>query len=140
MVIPVSNSPDSDFEKLWLQCPIKIGTGSSRDVYEIDNDYVLKVSNKPINFANWSEIVIYIRAANKSYFAEVKSWSCSGKFVVMEKLDEISAAELVGVTIPSCITDKRTANFGKDKTGKIKLLDFASFNFIDNPLFTMPEP
>lgn len=140
MNFPPPNSPDTDFEKLWLKCPKKIGTGSSRDVFEIDGDYVLKVSNKPINFSNWSEIVIYTRALDKSFFAEVKSWSNSGKFMVMEKLQSIHASQLVGHRLPSCIFDKKTANFGMDKSGDIKLLDFASFDFNHNPLFTMPKP
>lgn len=141
IVIPSKNAPDAYFEALWQQCQNRIGRGGSRDVYEIpseDNDKVLKVSSRPSNFSNWAEIVIYNCASNKSYFAEIFSWSISGKYLVMERLTPVTGAQLSGHNTPNSITDKKSENFGIDKAGKIKMLDYASFNFNHNPLFTMP--
>lgn len=137
--IPPPNSPDACFEALWQKCTERVGRGTTRDVYAIaDEDKVLKVAITPSYFANWAEIVLYHRAGDKSYFAEVFSWSMSGKYLVMQRLDEVAASELSGHKTPMSITDKKPSNFGKDKSGNIKLLDYAMFSFEHEPLFTMP--
>ncbi|MCG3817263.1 hypothetical protein [Photobacterium damselae] len=139
--IPEPNSPDSVFELLWQKCPERIGRGSSRDVYEIDDDKVLKVCSRPSNYTNWAEIIIFNSASDidKAHFAEVISWSHSGKFLVMERLQPLAAADIVGHKTPMCITDKKPSNFGRDNSGKIKMLDYAAFNFEAQPLFEFPS-
>nr|WP_278991061.1 hypothetical protein [Plesiomonas shigelloides] len=135
------NAPDNYFEALWQQCQNRIGRGSGRDVYEIpseNNDKVLKVSSRHSNFSNWAEIIIYNNAFDQSYFAEIFSWSLSGKFLVMERLSPVTPAQLSGHMTPMSITDKKAENFGIDKSGNIKLLDYALFTFDVKPLFKMP--
>ncbi|HCE3246954.1 TPA: hypothetical protein NG581_003611 [Vibrio parahaemolyticus] len=139
--IPGPNSPDSAFELLWQKCQNRIGRGSSRDVYEIDDDKVLKVCSRPSNCTNWAEIIIFNSSSDtdKAHFAEVISWSRSGKFLVMERLQPLAAVDIVGHKTPMCITDKKSSNFGRDNSGSIKMLDYAAFNFEAQPLFEFPS-
>ncbi|MGY6038878.1 hypothetical protein [Aeromonas sp. AE23HZ002T15] len=144
IVIPDPNSPDSIFEALWQKCHTRIGRGTSRDVYEIvdeQNDKVLKVCIWPSNYTNWAEIIIFNSASDtdKEHFAKVISWSRSGKFLVMERLKPLVTGDIVGHKTPMCITDKKSSNFGRDNTGRIKMLDYAAFNFKAHPLFEFPS-
>lgn len=126
--IPRSNSPDASFESLWLHCTERIGRGSNRDVYAIPDhgDKVLKVSNRQANFANWAEILIHHYQKDSGDLAEIFSWSWSGKFVVMERLAPLSRDEMVGYKYPEYLTDRKTENYGRDSSGRIKALDYAS--------------
>lgn len=144
IVIPAPNSPDSVFETLWQKCQNRIGRGTSRDVYEIvdeQNDKVLKVCSRPSNYTNWAEILIFNSASDtdKDHFAKVISWSRSGKFLVMERLKPLVTGDIGGHKAPMCITDKKPSNFGRDNTGKIKMLDYAAFNFEAYSLFEFPS-
>jgi hypothetical protein len=126
--IPTPNSPDSSFETLWLHCIERIGRGSNRDVYSIPghDDKVLKVSNRQANFANWAEIIIHHHQKESGDLAEIFSWSWSGKFVVMERLAPLSPNEMVGYKFPEYLTDRKPENYGRDSSGRIKALDYAS--------------
>lgn len=130
--IPPVHSPDFRFEELWVSCAStgsRIGRGTTRDVYAIpDHPYkVLKVCTTPSNQTNWIEMVIYHAArANKRFYAEVHSVSWSGKFLVMERLERVTAAELSAVrqSFPPFVNDNKPENFGKDPQGNIKMLDY----------------
>jgi hypothetical protein len=126
--IPGNNSPDSCFESLWLHCLDRIGRGSNRDVYAIPEhgDKVLKVSNRQANFSNWAEVLIHHHKKDYGDLAEIISWSWSGKFIVMERLNPLQPGELVGYTFPEYLTDRKPENYGRDSSGKIKALDYAS--------------
>jgi hypothetical protein len=107
-------------------------------VYEIlgHDDKVLKVSNRPGNLANWSEIALYQSALEKKYFANVISWSWSGKFVVMERLTRVSYDDLIGSQFPDFLSDRKSENFGRAASGDIKVLDYALPNLQPGRLFT----
>lgn len=132
--IPQHNSPDSYFECLLLKCINRIGRGSTRDVYEIPNcNKVLKISNRPSNFSNWCEIVVYQHNKDNGNLAEIFSWSTSGKFIIMEKLTPIeSADEMEGFSYPDYLTDRKRENYGKDSEGNIKALDYALLKFVES--------
>jgi hypothetical protein len=138
--IPTKNSPDSKFEELWMKCQNRIGRGTTRDVFEIleHEDKVLKVMTRPSSYSNWAEVVVYHAATDKSFFAEVHSWSLSGKFLVMERLYPVTLKEIGGHQTPQFVNDRKLTNFGKDKFGKIKLLDFANLDLAHFPLFQFP--
>lgn len=126
--IPRNTSPDSHFESLWLECVNRIARGTSRDVYEVpDNpDKVLTVSNCQTNFSNWTEILVYEHFKESGHLAEILSWSWSGKFIVMERLAPLEEGDLSSYRFPSYLTDRKPKNYGKDVSGKIKALDYAS--------------
>lgn len=128
VTIPDKHAPDAIFQVLLNHCN-KVGHGSTRDAYEIPGhpDKVLKVSNKPGNFTNWAEIVLYTRAKDKSHLAEIFSWSWSGMFVVMEKLDRLPPGAFEPSTLPRWLNDKKPENFGKSQSGEVKALDYAMF-------------
>jgi hypothetical protein len=134
IVIPRQTSPDSHFESLWLESPARIGRGTARDVYEIrDHPHkVLKVSSNQSNFSNWMEILVYSQFKDTGDLAELFSWSWSGKFLVMERLEPLNPGELSSHCIPSYLTDRKPENYGKDASGNIKALDYAALA-IANP-------
>lgn len=140
IAIPPTNAPDSVFEEFWLQCPLRIARGTTRDVFEIPGhpDKVLKVLTRQSNFANWAEIVTYITTTDKSFFAEVYSWSWSGRFLVMERLGPITLQDLAGHKTPQFVNDKKPSNFGKGKVGRIKVLDYAALDLSPHPLHHFP--
>ena len=139
--IPAANSPDSKFEELWMKCQNRIGRGTTRDVFEIleHADKVLKVMTRPSSYSNWAEVVVYHAATDKSFFAEVHSWSLTGKFLVMERLDPVALKDMVGHQTPRFVNDRKPSNFGRDKSGKIKLLDFANLDLEPCPLYQFPR-
>jgi hypothetical protein len=127
ITIPKKNSPDSEFEALWLLCSKRIGIGTTRDVYEIPgHDYVLKVVKVPSHVTNWNEIVLYQMKSHLNELAEISSWSRSGKFLVMEKLSDVNAADLSSYTYPDYLTDRQESNYGKSSSGEIKARDYGT--------------
>jgi hypothetical protein len=70
--------------------------------------------------------------------AEVYSWSWSGRFLVMERLDPITLQDLAGHETPQFVNDKKPSNFGKNKAGRIKALDYATLDLSPHPLHHFP--
>jgi hypothetical protein len=140
--IPPPNAPDSFFEELWQQCAtvVRIARGSSRDVYAIPehDDKVLKVMTLPSNAANWFEIVTYLAAVDKDHFAQVHSWSRSGKFLVMERLQPVPLKGLSLHAFPAFLNDRKPENFGLSPSGRIKVLDYAMIDLSSDPLYHFP--
>lgn len=129
--LPQSNSPDSCFEQLWLTQTGLLGRGTTRTVYTLRDwsDVVLKVSCTPSNFTNWAEIVAYHFNNESNALARVVTWSWSGKFLVMEKLTPLEKGALDRYRFPDFLTDRKLENYGRDKEGNIKALDFGSLKF-----------
>jgi len=138
--IPKYNASDSFFENFWLSCPNRITRGSNRDIYEIPGhkDKVLKVSNRQANLGNWSEIIVYTYSDNKEYLANIFSWSRSGKFLIMERLQPVTFNELKGHNFPVYLNDKKPENYGRDNSGNIKVLDYGLLDFSQCPLKPFP--
>lgn len=129
--IPSHNSPDAVFESLWLKCITLIARGTTRDVFAIPEhtDKVLKISNRQSNLSNWSEIILHNHKKDSGDLAEIFSWSSSGKFIVMQKLSQVTPEEMLGYSYPIYLTDRKPENYGKDASGKIKALDYATIVF-----------
>lgn len=138
--IPTPNSPDAQFEELWQKRPVRIGRGTGRDVYELDGhaDKVLKVSTLPSNVANWTEVVAYTFSNDKTFFGEVYSWSMSGRFLVMEHLEDVDPQHLSGLEIPWFVNDKKTSALGRARDGSIKLRDYGMLAIDPGVLFRFP--
>lgn len=126
--IPKRGSTDSRFETLWLHCIERIARGSNRDVYAIPehDEKILKVANRQVNFANWSEIITHQHRKEAGDLAEIFSWSWSGKFIVMERLSPLGPGDFEQYSPPEYLTDRKPENFGRDSGGRIKVLDYAS--------------
>jgi hypothetical protein len=140
--VPQSNACDHVFDAFFQSCNGGlIRNGSTRDAYAITchPDKVIKVGTKPAYVTNWVEIVTYLKVRNKIYFAEIFSWSQSGKYLVMERLTPLSSrAELNGWKLPEFVNDYlKTENFGKTATGTIKCLDYGMIDLEDIPLRTL---
>ena len=130
--IPKKNAPDSHFEILWQECLTNQNSsrlrGSNRDIYFIPEheDKVLKVMNRPSHLPNWTEIIVWnsISDSDKEYFAEVLTWSISGKFLVMERLNTPVTIQNVIDMFPPILNDIKPENFGSCNSGNIKVLDY----------------
>lgn len=125
-IIPTAFSSDMDFKDFLENHCEFYNEGTSRKVYFIkDTDCVLKVAIKnENNICNWTEIAAYHGLDDKHSLACVLSWSNSGKYLVMEKLD-MTKNSPTSFIWPSWVTDRKQSNIGADKDGNPKLCDFA---------------
>jgi hypothetical protein len=126
--IPEAFSPDEDFQSLINNHCKKTEVGSSRDVYEVEEPCcVVKVAKNDLNvISNWIEIAIYSWVSDNSSLAEIYSFSASGKYLVMEKLETPAAQEATNSFVwPPFVTDRKPDNIGVDKNGNCKILDYA---------------
>ena len=122
---------DEQFEKL-------IGDriappGSSRIVYKYvgRDDLVIKVSISS-NVANWTEFLIY-SALNEldgaAIFGAIHAVSASGKYLVMERLDDLLSADLPKrPNYHAWMTDRKPSACGKTADGVVKFRDYALVN------------
>jgi hypothetical protein len=141
LTIPPSNAADMQFEEVWRSCASagsRIGRGTTRDVYGIPGhpDKVLKVCVVPSNQTNWIESVIFHAAGDyQQSFAAVHSISWSGRFLVMERLTVVTAAELSAArsSFPPFVNDRKPENYGKDANGKIKMWDYGMLDLDTAP-------
>ncbi len=100
---------------------------------------VLKVMNRPGNFPNWAEIVLWQASPpSRHYLAEIHSWSWSGKFLVMERLSPITRPDLNGLQFPAFLNDRKSENFGRSASGTIKALDYAMLDLVPGALYQFP--
>ena len=138
--IPGSNAPDKDFELHLKNCGKPFGIGTTRDAYSIPccNNKIIKVSKVPSNMTNWAELVIFHGLIEKSLFGEIFSWSESGKYLVMERLDDINVKELSGFSVPFWWDDKKPSNLGRSSTGEIKIRDYGLLKFDPDRSFKFP--
>ncbi|CAH1574364.1 conserved hypothetical protein [Vibrio owensii] len=127
MTIPINRSPDQSYIDLMDK---KIGDGTSRQVYSIlaCDDYVIKFNEEA--GANEKEANFYDHASKLvekdvvDSLGKVLSISETGKYLVMEKLEDVSQSGSFNVTIPKEIGDFKRSNFG-EVDNKIKLRDYA---------------
>lgn len=125
--IPAQFSSDAIFKELQDTHCSFLKKGTSRKVYDIKGtEYVLKVAIKKENIVcNWTEIVAFHAFDNdQAKLGRVFSWSVSGKFLVMEKLNMQSHP---GETFnfPTWVNDRKYSNVGKAEDGTYKICDYA---------------
>ena len=134
-IIPEPFSSDEDF-KTFLNSYCRFSKkGTSRKVYLInDSNLILKVAiRKNTIVCNWTEITAYHWAKDKSSLASVSSWSNSGRYLVMEKL-EMTNRQHKNFIWPPWVTDQKQSNIGTDKFGKCKICDYALVKQNPSPL------
>lgn len=105
--------------------------GSARDVFEHlkDDGLVIKVSKLSSHFANWTEWMLWLQirdeAAIKSLFGECVAVSASGKYLIMERLDDpVETLPKDARTYSSWLTDIKASAFGVNAAGAFKLRDY----------------
>ena len=123
--IPPPNAADSQFSRLRGD---SIGQpGTSREVYSIRDapDVVLKVSRLESNVVNWREIVAWHMYGEEGQCGTLHSWSRSGKYLVMERLDDIDLDAFRAFRWPEWVTDRKPSNLGRSSAGVVKVRDYA---------------
>jgi hypothetical protein len=107
----------------------KLGSGSSRDVYEylLDGDFVLKIEEGTYSFKNVLEWQLWL----DSEFLELKNWlapiryiSPCGSILMQKRVYPCLPTDLPD-KVPSCLTDLKLENWGW-YNGKIVCCDYAN--------------
>lgn len=107
-----------------------IGAGSSRIVVDYQGvpDLVIKVSYRPAPVSNWAEWNLWLQIQNEavlaSAFGACQAISASGKYLVMERLDNLNPQQVALRRCPPWITDRKPPAFGVNAKGEVKLRDY----------------
>ena len=136
--------PDSFFEDNLGKF---IAKGTSREVYEFsgDDSSVIKKVHLPSPSSNFIEWYVW-QAVKKmavtdimnwtpnheiqNLFAECRSISESGRYLIMERLTPITNSDWDRIPqIPEWVNDRKPSAFGKTAEGYVKLLDYAAIDF-----------
>lgn len=130
MKIPKTGSPDDEFKELIDE---EIGRGTTRIVYGMKNipDFVIKESPDPL--VNQREEAFFKKSKKinvDSCLGTIVSISETGKYLVMELLRDIDDSEVI-LKCPVELTDMKRSNFGKNKSGDIKMRDYGLQNQSD---------
>ncbi|WP_065358409.1 hypothetical protein [Kluyvera georgiana] len=131
MAKPSNKAPDTDYVALKGS---KIGSGGSRIVYKLKGykRWVLKECIVPGNKPNKYEAMIYDTAVKRGFsdllktLAKIHGVSYSGKYLIMEKLTVGTIKNGMSCKVMEELTDLKKDNFGKDKKGRIKSLDYVT--------------
>ena len=122
----------SDAECQALISAPELGKGGARTVYPVDGDpeAVIKKINLQFVGANVMEWHIWSAIRNTELapsFGQCKAISESGRFLVMERLDDISESDRPKTpSMPEWVGDVWWKSFGQDHQGKIKIRDYAN--------------
>lgn len=130
--IPKPFSTDKAFEELIRASCDRFVDGTSRRVHYVrDAELVVKVIKDHSQIAcNWIEIVAFLACeSDRKKLAKIFSWSKSGKFIVMERLDTSGTPDS-GFMAPNWVTDTGPKNGGTSTDGLYKLCDYA---FVKSP-------
>jgi hypothetical protein len=108
-----------------------LGTGSARVVTEYIGHpgLVIKVSFRPTFASNWKEWLLWNQIEDEqplaAIFGKCVAMSVSGKYLVMERLDDLNTAQAAQRFCPPWITDRKPSAFGLNAAGEVKLRDYA---------------
>lgn len=120
-------SPDEVFEQFVRTECCYLTSGTTRTVYTThDNLCVVKIAKEHGDTTyNWIEIAAYFYyKCDQEMLALVHSWSVSGKYLVMEKLNMVEQPP-EDFSYPSWVTDRKLSNIGVDTSGNFKICDYA---------------
>jgi len=108
-----------------------IGRGSARDIfsYKDEPNWVIKQHRFQPHFSNMIEWIIWNQIKEteslKDIFGECAAMSVSGRYLVMEKLVDLTKVDgPQTLRYPSWLTDRKISNFGRSSSGIIKIRDF----------------
>ncbi|MDN7352050.1 hypothetical protein [Acetobacter senegalensis] len=108
----------------------EIGRGSSRKVYEYrgESDLVIKEHGHQPHMQNFTEWFIWIQIAGTPIagsFGVCHAMSTSGRYLVMERLDDLSATDPL-ITFPRWTTDNKHSAQGRNGNGDVKIRDYGN--------------
>lgn len=124
---PLCFSTDQTFETFVKMKCRSLAGGTSREVHSVSGaEFVVKVAkDKHKCICNWTEIAAFFAfQVDQPKLGKIVSWSISGKFIVMEKLDTSTDCPS-GFLAPTWVTDTGSKNGGTDADGNYKLCDYA---------------
>lgn len=108
-----------------------IGRGGSREVFAVKDDphTVIKAVHLPFVGANMLEHFLWVGVSeteHRDIFGCVHAISTTGRYLQMERLDDISTSDYPNVpNIPIWMNDVKPENFGKSADGRVKIRDYA---------------
>jgi hypothetical protein len=130
-MIPAPESLDCLFENLHGE---KFAEGSTRIVHHVNgfSNLVMKICKDNSTFSNWCEYLVSSALHGRTepvsdLIGEVKSISFTGKYLIMERLDDVSGS-MRGIKYPDWLKDRKPTAFGLTTTGKVKIRDYGMLN------------
>ena len=126
-LLPQPFSTDSAFEEFVEMHCEHLATGTSREVHAVRGArYVVKIAkDNEKRICNWIEVTSFLSfRGDQPRLGEIYSWSVSGKYIVMERLDT-SREPPSDFVPPAWVTDSGSKNGGSDDSGRYKLCDYA---------------
>lgn len=118
--------------KRWI-CGELLGSGVSRDVYALKQDpehYVVKLSNDDNNFANIKEWLTWLEIGEftnmSKWFVPCVTTTSTGGVLIMERVTSGKKKSDYPKHVPAFFVDLKIENFGFDKDGQLKCLDYGS--------------
>ncbi len=132
MVSYPKDAPMSDADCTGIILQPQLGRGTARIVYAVvgDPDAVIKKVHLPFvgpNFVEWQMWQRVKHTKFGSLFGECLAISMTGRFLIMERLDDITQSDWPNTpSMPVWLQDLNPTNFGKNTNGEIKVRDYAT--------------
>lgn len=108
--------------------------GTRRTAHRVigDPDVIVKQMRHPYPGSNFTEHLIWVAVSEtdlQSIFGRCLSISVSGKFLMMERLDDITKSDWADIpALPDWVTDPKPENFGI-LNSQIKVRDYDTLKF-----------
>src|SRR5579863_6189664 len=84
------------------------------------------------NIIEWNIWHAIIGTSLEPIFGRCLTISWSGKYLMMERLNDLNQSDLANVPqVPDWLTDRKRSAFGKDTEGSIKIRDYAGVKLTD---------
>jgi hypothetical protein len=133
--IPTHFACDDDFAAYVENECTFLKKGSSRKVYASkDGRFVVKraINKKKHMICNWIEVAAFLKfEKDRPKLGVIRSWSASGRFLVMERLD-MEARPTGSFPYPTWVSDRKPKNIGKGEDGAYRICDYAVINVPGN--------
>jgi hypothetical protein len=126
---------DTDIEMLIEAEPFARGTARHAYRMKSDPNAIVKKSVQPRNYSNFLKWTIWLGSEPhpqlKNVLGRCHCLSVTGKYLIMERLDDIEQADyrLIG-DVPAWCDDTKPSAFGKRK-GVIKIRDYGKVRYSD---------
>jgi hypothetical protein len=125
---------DEDMEPMLGE---RIGRGTGRNCFAVKSDdaVVVKEVHLPFYGANMAEWFLWRQLKDTdlaSLFGECFAITYSGRYLIMERLGDISTTDYSAVPpLPEWLQDAKPDTFGKNALGQIKVRDYGHVSLGD---------